>query len=67
MSETTGPLSLRSVTLARLTVTTSEPMTAGNWNSLAFSRLASETGASVAPKSTVRLVICVTPPPEPIA
>ena len=49
------------------TITTTAPMTEGNWCRLAFSIRSTAIGASEAPKSTVRLTICVCPPPEPIA
>jgi len=42
-------------------------MTVGNWNRPAAFRSAIDNGLSVAPKSTVLALICLMPPPEPIA
>ena len=58
--------SVLSATPGRFTISTTEPMTVGNWIRFASVSCAAVRGASVAPKSTVRLVIWLIPPPEPM-
>ena len=42
------------------------PITVGNWIRPALSSASGFSGISEAPKVTVRAVICLMPPPEPI-
>jgi hypothetical protein len=53
-------------TPGRLAISTTEPITVGNCSRLPLGQLLAVSGASVAPKSTVRLRIWLMPPPEPM-
>ena len=63
-----GPSSVMSPLLmpSRLTTGTTPPITVGNWMTPFFSSSSGFSGMSEAPKVTVRAVICLMPPPEPI-
>ncbi|GBE10057.1 hypothetical protein BMS3Abin12_00615 [bacterium BMS3Abin12] len=61
-----GSLSSPAFTPGTFTTATTPPMICGHWISPYRSRSAGFMGASEAPKSTVRALICLIPPPEPI-
>ena len=67
MSASISPVSFifPSSTPGTFTIATSDPMTDGNCSRFASFSCASVIGASDAPKSTVRFLICVCPAPEP--
>ena len=69
MSARTGPLSLSFAGAPfRLYERSVAPSAQGSWTqSLQADAWSGVSGASLAPKSTVRAVICAIPPPEPIA
>jgi hypothetical protein len=69
MSASTAPLRVSSLALipGRLNTATTPPITAGNCSRPFLFRSSPDIGSSDAPKSTVFEVICLTPPPEPIA
>jgi hypothetical protein len=68
MSASTGPLSLSLAGAPfRLYEASVAPSAHGTWTqSLQAEAWSEVSGASLAPKSTVRAVICAIPPPEPI-
>ena len=67
-SAITGPVIRSSPGLkpSKLITGTVPPMMAGNCTCPCLSKLSPDTGASVAPKSTVLALICLIPPELPI-